>query len=281
MIPTGPGIYHDIRFEDYVKIEAVNNSVLKILSDNRKCPAHAKEYMDNGRKDTPALMFGRAMDAYILEPGRFLELYAVMPKCDRRTKDGKLMYAEFESALTPGQELINQEDYEKIQTICNAVSGSVAMELIQGGRSQVVAIWIDPETKLKCKARYDYYREDIPMITDLKSTQDASPDGFAYDVFKYGYYQQAGFYTSGHEILTGDDTCFAIFAIEKEPPFVHSSFELGPKTIQAGKNAARLALKKYKQCIDSGQWPLFNDKIVLLDMPQFALQQHGVNQFQT
>lgn len=279
MVPT-PGIYEGISFEVYQQWEAVNNSVLKILSDDRRCPAHAKQYIDEGRKDTPAMAMGRAIDAYLLEPLRFVNQFSVCPACDKRTKEGKTIFAEFESTLKPGQEIISQDDYETCIQIYNAVSLSQAMRLISGGKSQVCAVWVDKETGLTCKARYDYYQPDIPMITDLKSTQDASPGGFGYDVFKYGYFQQAGFYCMGHEVLTGFDPCFAIFAIEKEKPYVHSSFELGPKTIQAGKNAAQRALKKYKECIESGKWPLYADKIVMLDMPNFALEKFGVNQYQ-
>jgi hypothetical protein len=281
MIPDKPGLYYDIRFEEYQQIDAVNNSVLKILSNERQSPAHAKWYIDNGRHDTPALKIGRAIDAHILEPLRFFELFAVCPKCDRRTKDGKALHAEFEEDLRPGQEIISEEDYEKIVQIYNAVINSQAMRLIEGGQSQVVAVWQDKTTGLLCKARYDYYQKDIPMITDLKSTQDASPDGFGYDVFKYSYFQQAGFYCMGHEVLTGYEPCFAIFAIEKEEPFVHTSFELGMKTIEAGKNAARKALVKYKQCKDSGVWPMFSDKVLMLDMPEFALLKNGIDRYQT
>lgn len=274
------GLHFDIPFEDYVKIEAVNNSVLKFFSDPRRCPAHAKHYIDTGRKETPALHFGRAVDCYILEPQRFFEWYAVCPDCDRRTKAGKAAYAEFEATLQPGQEIITQKDYERIQTIYNAVSGSRAMRLIEGGVSQVVAIWEDKETGLLCKARYDYYQESIPMITDVKSTPDCSPDGFGYDCFKYGYHQQAGFYCEGHQVLTGDFPDFAIFAIEKDEPFVHASYQLGDSTVLAGKNAARKALRKYKECVDSGQWPLYSDKITLLNIPKFALEKCGVSQYQ-
>jgi len=274
-----PGLYHNVRMEEYQAWPFVNNSVLKILSDERRCPAHAKYYLDHGREDTPALKFGRAMDAYILEPQRFFERYAVCPKCDRRTKEGKQAYLEFEAAAS-GKEILQEEDMEKIIQIAESVSNSQAMRLIQGGQSQICAVWQDKETGLMCKARYDYYQKDIPMITDLKSTSDCSPEGFALDVFKYGYFQQAGFYCLGHEALTGEEPLFAIFAIEKEPPFVHASYELGARTIEAGKNAARQALRKYKQCLDSGHWPMYSDKIVLLDMPVFAQQKFGINPYQ-
>jgi hypothetical protein len=280
MIPDKPGLYYDIPFAEYQQIDAINNSVLKILSDVRQSPAHAWHYIKNGRPDTPALKFGRAIDAHILEPLRFFELFSVCPKCDRRTKEGKALYAHLEAQLRPGQEIITEEDYEKIVQIYNAVINSQAMRLIEGGQSQVVAVWQDKTTGLLCKSRYDYYQKDIPMITDLKSTQDASPDGFGYDVFKYSYFQQAGFYCMGHEVLTGYDPCFAIFAIEKEEPFVHTSFELGMKTIEAGKNAARKALAKYKQCKDSGVWPMYSDKVLMLDIPVWALEKNGIDKYQ-
>lgn len=275
-----PGIYYGVRFEEYQQWEAVNNSVLKILSDERRCPAHALQYIENGRPDTPALAFGRAVDCYILEPTRFVELFTVCPKCDKRTKEGKATFADFEASKQPGQEVVSEEDYEKIITIYNKVIDSQAMRLIQGGKSQVCAVWIDKPTGLLCKARWDYYQEDIPMITDLKSTNDASPNGFGYDIFKYFYFQQAGFYCMGHEVLTGEEADFAIFAIEKEEPFVHSTFAVGDNTIAAGKNAARKALAKYKECKESGVWPQYSDKILMINMPTFALEKYGVNQYQ-
>jgi len=274
-----PGFYYNMPFEEYAKIEAVNNSFLKILSDDRKCPAHAKEYLDHGRPDTPALRFGRAVDAYILEPTRFMDLYAVYPECDRRTKEGKAVYAKFLENLQPGQEVISQEEYATLNSMYLKTVDSSARRLIRDGASQVVAVWRDPATGILCKGRYDYYQKDIPMITDLKTTSDASPDGFAIDIFKYGYYQQAGFYCMGHEVLTGDDPCFAIFAIEKEEPFVHTAFDIGVSTIEAGKFAARGALRKYKECMESGQWPMFSDKILTVDMPKWALERNGITSF--
>ena len=97
------------------------------------------------------------------------------------------------------------------------------MRLLTGGVSQVVAIWIDEKTGLKCKSRMDYLNESIPMITDLKTTKSANPELFAKDIFKYKYYQQAGFYVDGYIAATQCkyDCCFAFFAVEKTEPFVH------------------------------------------------------------
>lgn len=270
------GLHYDVSFEEYRSWDAVNNSVLKLLTD--QSPAHAKQYMDEGRPDTPALMFGRAADCYLLEPGRFMEQYAIAPVCDKRTKEGKSKWAEFESKLKPDQDYIGAEEYARIIQIYNMVSGSTAMRLIKGGFSQVCCVWKDTKTGLLCKARFDYLQPDIPMITDLKTTRSANPERFAKDMFTYGYYQQAGFYCMGYRAVTGDamDPPYAIFAIEKEPPFVSSAFELGMYTIEAGKLAARRALDKYAQCLETGKWPAYVDKITILEMPQWALQMAGI-----
>jgi hypothetical protein len=275
-----PGIYLDVLFSDYQEWDAINNSALKILTDPTKCPAHCKHYLLEGRKDTPALIFGRAVDTYILEPLRFFEIYSVMPDADGRTKAGKAIKAEYEAKLKPGQEIIRESDYAKIQEIYSFVSESRAIRLIRDGKSQVCLVWEDKTTGLLCKARLDYLNVDIPMITDLKSAADCSPFGFGWAIYRFMYYQQLGFYAMGYKVLTGDEPNMAIFAIEKEKPYVHASYELGDKTIETGKKAARKALTIYKECIESGQWPMHSDEIEILEMPLPALEKAGYSPYE-
>lgn len=276
MIPK-PGIYYDISFDEYKSWECVNNSALKVLSN--QSPAHCKYYMDNGREDTPALKLGRAVDAYILEPERFVYQYLVEPECDKRTKDGKITYNEFLSRCGEGIETLTEKDMAKIIAISSAVMDSQATRLIRGGKAQVCIVWVDEPTGLLCKMRMDYLNTTIPMITDLKTTQDCSPFGFARDMAKYSYHQQAGFYCMGYEALTGERPQFAIFAIEKEPPYVHSAYEIDEPTILAGTNAARNSLTIYADCVKNNHWPQYSDKITLLNVPTWALQKNGVHEF--
>jgi len=279
-VQVKPGIYEGVIFSDYQEWDAVNNSALKILTDPTKCPAHCMYYLLHGRPDTPALKFGRALDAYILEPLRFLEIYSIMPKADGRTKEGKAIKAEFEAKLKPRQEIISETDYAKIQEIYSFVSESRAIRLIQGGKSQVCLVWEDKITGLKCKARLDYLNESIPMITDLKSAADCSPSGFGWALYRFQYYQQLGFYSIGYETLTGYEPIMAIFAIEKEQPYVHAAYEIGDKSLETGKKAAHKALTIYKECLESGQWPMHSDQIEILDMPLHALEKAGYSPYE-
>jgi exodeoxyribonuclease VIII len=273
-----PGLHYNVPFETYAAWDAVNNSVLKLMID--KTPAHARHYMLEGRKETPALLFGRAADCYLLEPTRFHMDFAVGPECDKRTREGKALWADFLETVRPGQEIISQSDYDAIQKIYGVVSASQAMRLIEGGLSQVCCVWKDEPTGLLCKARFDYLQPDIPMITDLKTSQSADPERFAVDIFKYGYYQQAGFYTMGYRAVTGFDMDppFCIFAIEKEAPYVHNGFELHADTVSAGQIAARRALTLYAKCLAEDKWPAYTDKITILNMPYWALRQTGWGQ---
>lgn len=279
-IQVKPGIYESVLFSDYQKWDAINNSALKILTDPTKCPAHCMYYLLSGRKETPALTFGRAVDAYVLEPLRFFKIYSVMPEADFRTNAGKAIKAKFEKKLQPGQEIITTKDYAKIQEIYSFVSGSRAIRLIRDGKSQVCIVWEDKKTGLLCKARLDYLNESIPMITDLKSAADCSPLGFGWAIYRFMYYQQLGFYSMGYEALTGDEPNMAIFAIEKEKPYVHAAYELGYKTIETGKKAACKALSIYKECLDSGQWPMHSDQIEILEMPLHALEKAGYSPYE-
>jgi len=133
---------------------------------------------------------------------------------------------------------------------------------------------------LLCKARWDYYQEEIPMITDVKTTQSAKPENFARDIFTYGYYQQAAFYSDGYRIATGIDIdcCFALFVIEKTEPYVCSAYELGLKSIEAGRMAYRRALDTYAECVKNNYWPSYTEKITMIDIPNWAMSAAGIGQ---
>lgn len=265
------GLYFDISFEDYVEIKAVNNSTLKYLID--QTPAHCKQYIEEGRPETGALFFGAAADCYILEPSLFAKKYAVGPDARRNSK----IWKEFEASVEDGVICLKPPEMADIISIANKVNESGAIRLIQGGQSQVVCIWQEPLTGLTCKARWDYWQEQIPMITDMKTTRSAAPDSFAKDIFKFGYYMQAAFYCDGYKFATGDDTdpCFAFFAAEKTPPFVCAAYELGDKSLLAGQMSYQKAIKRYAKCLETDEWPAYSEKITLIEMPSWALVAAG------
>ena len=60
-----------------------------------KSPEYFRFAMDNPQPTTPAMKFGSAIHMNVLQPEEFHINYAVAPKFDKRTKQGKANHAEF------------------------------------------------------------------------------------------------------------------------------------------------------------------------------------------
>jgi exodeoxyribonuclease VIII len=265
-----PGIYTGVTFDEYVSINAVNNSVLKIFTD--QSPAHAKYYMDNGRPETAALSFGTLADCYILENDTFFDNYIVGPDARGNSNEWK----DFVKA-NPDKTVIKQKDLDAAISIYNQISSSSGFRLLSGGVSQIVLVWIDEKTGLKCKARLDYVNFDQSIITDLKTTRSANPADFSRDIAKFKYHQQAGFYMDGFKHLAGEDgAIWCFFACEKVEPYVSSCFQLGERSVEAGRVQYRIALDAYSKCVEKNEWPPYCTTAQMIDIPQWALEAAGV-----
>ena len=270
-----PRIYYDMPFAEYCGWPAINNSVLACLMG--RSPLHAKVMIDGQREDTPSLSFGRAFHTATLEPELFDQTYTVAPKIDRRTKDGKARWAAFQAA-SDGKELLSDDDYQTLKQMASSVRNSPAIDCITNGKSEVSIVWEDEATGLLCKMRIDYLHKDRGFLVDLKTTRDASPDGFSRAMFTYRYHQQAAFYMAGFKSITKtDESLFLFVAIEKTAPYASAIYEVAGRTIQAGENAYKGALIAYKECIESGVWPSYQKEVELIDMPAWALKLEGVS----
>jgi len=272
-----PGIYPGVPFDEYKNWDAVNNSLLSTLLS--RSPAHAKEYKDNPPEKTEAFYFGEGWHCHALEPKYFEERYAVAPICDKRTKEGKSIWAEFVETQN-GKSIIKAEGYSLMQFMTEAIKRQVIHRFIEKGEAEVCIVWNDKRTGLLCKARLDYVHRKQAVIIDLKSTRDASKDAFSKAIYNYGYYQQGAWYCDGWRTLTDIMPAFTFLAVEKTPPYAPAAYELAAKDIIAGRLAYRKALKIYKDCLKTDTWPGYPDVVQMISMPEWALKESGVNQYQ-
>ncbi len=268
-----PGIYTGIPMAEYQAWDAVNNSLLKVLTN--KTPKHAKYYKENPPESTPALYFGNALHTYILEPEIFKERFAIKPPCDKRTKGGKVIYQEWLATVPEGQSIIDESDYREIVVMAAALKAKRVHHYIEGGEAEVCVVWIDKPTGLLCKCRIDYVHRDRAFLIDLKSTVDASWDAFSMAIWRYQYHQQAGMYFEGWRAATGDSGAFIFVPMEKDEPFESAAYEAGDDIIEAGRIAFRHAITKYKQCLELDEWPGYKD-IEMIHLPPWAAKKAGV-----
>ena len=79
---TKNGLLHLSAAEYHTHPAVGHSSLVRLL----RSPAHFQNYLVAPHEPTPALLFGPAFHAELLEPEAFAENYVVVPKFDRRTK---------------------------------------------------------------------------------------------------------------------------------------------------------------------------------------------------
>lgn len=265
-----PGIYSRLELpaSEYHAAPGASNSGLSIIYS--KTPAHYIASKQFPRKETPALIEGRRLHSFILEPDVFDATFAVSEKFDMRTNVGKQGHADWLKA-NGGKTPITADDLNRYQSIREAIiAHPEARNLLSAPCVTEQSVFTnDPETGILVKARQDIYNDGI--IADLKSTTDANPNEFFREAFNYGYHRQAAFYLDVMTWATGrtHDT-FRFIVFEKEPPFAVVVLEASEKFLQRGREEYRRALNTYAECLRSGHWPPYSLDVMPMVLPPWA-----------
>jgi hypothetical protein len=109
-------------------------------------------------------------------------------------------------------------------------------------------------------------------LADLKTTRDASPQGFARSIQDFGYHISAAHYLEGDQILHGRRPKQFIFvAQETEAPYLVAVYVLEEKAIKHGMKLRRRALEGIHIAKKTGEWPHYHyNKAVMIDLPQYV-----------
>jgi len=272
------GVFHNslqlISAEEYHKHPAVGHSSLVRIM---RSPAHYQEFVTNPVEPTPNMLFGTAFHAYLLEGDAFPMNFAVTPKFDRRTKEGKERSQEWE-ASNSGKICISAEQMQAITGMASSVNQHLgAVRLLKYGLAESSGFWIDKQTEIHCKFRPDFQTLDekskgIIGIVDVKTCIDASAEGFARSISNFGYDVQAAYYTDGLYELTGFHVPFTFIAIEKEPPYAVAVYQASDNMIEVGRKKYQAALQLLKWCQENNSWPAYqpDGEIEEIDLPRWA-----------
>ena len=260
------GIYPNVNFKDYLAIKAVSNSYLGRLD---KCPAAALVKQE----DTPSLILGRAVHKLVLEGiEAFSSEFANAPTCDRRTKEGKAIWAET-LLRNEGKHLLSADDWLKVYAIYKAVKAHPrATEVLAENVTEQTCVWTDKETGLLCKIRPDSVPDAGKMaLVDLKTCADASEDGFTRSIVKYGYARQAALYLDGYNAVTRSNAdAFIFMAVEPDEPYRTEVYLLDNEFIKYGREKYRWLLEKEKRCRAEKSYPHYSTpNIVQLYKPAY------------
>lgn len=248
-------IYKNLTYEEYTKLEGVNNSSLNEL---KKSYFHYLAYRSGQvREETDALKIGKVIHEYLYNDNYLNEECSVF-RGDKKTKEKQDLYRELERT---GKIILRDDDLYMIESIKKSVeSNQYLSSLLKSSERELT---LDFEMcGVKCKARLDGYfsYKKGGIVYDKKSTDSASRWDFGKTIYDYGYHRQAAFYVEGARQNGLEVTDYWIIALQKNQPFVASIFKLEDRAIEKGREEIERLLEKTKEEI------LFEN----IDLPVYA-----------
>lgn len=235
--------------KEYHARDEISKSDLDLLA---KSPFHFKFKEQFENEPSKSLVLGQAVHKLVLEPKDFDLEFAITPSVDRRTKAGREAYSEF-LLSSADKTILDSETFLKAKDIANSVNAmkEVAMFLRDGVAEQSYFGEIEG---VKVKCRPDFFNEILGLVIDLKTTTDASSDGFTKSVANFNYHIQAAFYA---DILRQNGKVvnnFLFIAVETKKPYMVGFYELDEVAIEQGRKTYLELLKRYKTCLERDSW---------------------------
>lgn len=261
------GIHRDVPFEEYQSWEAVSKHQLDLIA---RSPKHYMTAKENPPETTPAMHFGTAAHAWILEPETAPNHVAVAPRADRRTKAGKEAWAEFEM-MHAGKTLVSEQDARDIARMAAAVQDHpIASKLLREASHIECSALHAHAMGVDVRCRPDMISGNV--IVDLKTAVDASQAHFASSMHKYRYHVQAAFYLDIMQALDIVDlnAQFVFMVVEKKPPYGVAMYAVQPEDIDRGRLQYERDMRRYKYGLETGQWPGYTETIGYVPLPFYA-----------
>ena len=267
------GCIEDLPNEEYHNLPSLSASQVKTLLVNPYL--YVSKYK---MKQTDSMNIGSAVHTLTLEPHKFDLEFAVMPKVDGRTAAGKEAKMIFERE-SQGKIILNEEQFEIAQKASQSILSHPVSQFLQGGKAE--ASYFSNINGIDVRVRPDYYREDIGVVFDVKTTTDASPDGFIKAIANYGYYIQNAFYINTLKSLGLKANKFIFIAVETKEPFMVGVYEITPDAVAFGWSEAVRAFDILKN-IDKYQEPVYIDSvsgehIQTLTLPSYVYYKKDAN----
>lgn len=260
--------------EKYDRLQRVNWSRLKFMLLS---PAHYRHALTSQFEDTDAKALGRAVHVATLEPELFNTAYVMWDLGRRAGGD----WERFKDAHDDC-EILTEKAFTKCRAIQQAVRNDRhASKYLAGGKSEITALWKHvapavlavPGFEIDCKGRIDF--EAANALVDLKTTKDASDDGFGRESWRYSYHVQAAFYSDGYFAATGHRKPYVIVAVESHEPWVVQVYRVPEHHLQKGRETYQALLGRVDLCRAENDYPGYSTGELELSLPRWAAEDIG------
>ena len=214
----------------------------------------------------------------MLEEKEFSARYVLRPDCDRRTKEGKIQFAEF-AAQHAGKTFLDADEMAQVVAMREAVAAHpIASRLLAEGIPEMTWRKAQPNALGALQCRTDWFApcgceisEFHPYALDIKTVESLDSDAFRNferAAFSYGYHRQAGFYLPLiNEILEYPVSRMYYVAVEKVEPFGVAVYKLADDAIARGQDENIADLVRLRRSLETGDWPNIEPTVHELKLP--------------
>lgn len=261
--------------QDYhEKAPGISKSHLDVMNDGSArhyWQAYLNPERSIGVEPTDALRLGNAIHAAVLEPHLLEKRYAEWCGADRRTKEGKALYLEFERTRA-GRTKLTQIEMETCRQIRQAFGRHpLAKGLLMNGKAEQSFFARHAETGALVKCRTDYISDDGDTVVDIKTTTDANPIAFGKDAANYRYDVAVPWYFDIIAAVQGHMPKRWIWlVIEKSEPYAIAIYYAQKKDIVRARDTARRNLLEILHYRERNEYPDYGDKIRPLELASWA-----------
>lgn len=275
MTKLAPGLHPDVPIGVYLADCCPGPSVSgsELIRMDQTCPAVAYAHWTGNpdrldHEGTAATKLGSALHTLVLEGEPvFRKRYAVKPEgMSLATTDGKAWRRD-----QSGKEILSSDDGMAVFAMSRALSRDpVASKAFEDGIPEATAVMKDPITGLYLRCRPDWLRTSVDLALNLKTALSAKPDEWRRQAFELGYFVSAAVTVDVLSAVRDRPFAEAFVIVEKSPPYPCVVCTLSAELIEFGRLIYRKALQRYADCIASGAWPGYSDKVIEVDMPPWA-----------
>lgn len=253
---------------------SISNSQLSVLKRSPQ-EFYQRFILGNWPEEDPAdsMKLGSLLHCMALEPSEVDNRFAVAPTVDGKTKEGKAAKEAF-AAMSNGKTIISSQLLERASMAIAGLSRHAEAAKMLAARSQADAMleqavygnWHG----VAIAGTPDMVLMNSQVIYDIKTTQDASPSGFAKSVAAFGYHRQAAMYTELLEQAIGCQFRFIFCVVETLPPFEAAVYELDYAAVMQGRSEVVSLLQEYQRRMQSQDWiAAWGKGVVSLALPRW------------
>ncbi len=139
--------------------------------------------------------------------------------------------------------------------------------VFEEGKPEQTLIWFDEEFGIWCRARLDWLVDSHERIYDYKSTGMSASQEAVTRMLTGGWDIQAEFYRRGAEAVFGARPEFRFVVQENSAPYQLGVVGIDPSFEWAGQAKVRFAMKRFADCLKSGDWPSYPDRTYYPALP--------------